>query len=207
MNDMGPLPTEMPGLISDRLAAVEAERDRLLLAIKTHHAQKADDRCIEDDDRLYEAARLPPCDRRVGDKLAMVKNCIRFIENRCQSGGWLSYAQLELQLKHTLEGQTVYQNRCVHLADFIGMLIRRGIWAQDRTLGEVASRAGQCGTLQASLMCYLDAAAFKGNWSMDLAPLPTEIVGCILEAIHTTNHSTPAKTGQQNQEQNPDVSV
>lgn len=73
------------------------ERDALRVAIKTHHSQKADDRCILDDDRLYAAAGLPPCDRRVGDKAAMLKNCERFIERRCESGGWPSYAQLEAE--------------------------------------------------------------------------------------------------------------
>src|SRR5262245_742707 len=53
-----------------RAQAAEAKAKRLHDAIAAHHAQKADDRCIEDDDRLYAAAGLPPCDRRVGDKLA-----------------------------------------------------------------------------------------------------------------------------------------
>jgi|AGTN01.3.fsa_nt_gi hypothetical protein len=75
-----------------------SERDRLLDAIKAHHAQKADDRCVEDDDRLYEAAGLPPCDRRVGDKFAMIQNCARFIESRCEGGGpWKSYAEMEAE--------------------------------------------------------------------------------------------------------------
>lgn len=75
------------------------ERNKLLNAIKEHHAQKADDRCIEDDDRLYEAAGLPPCDRRVGDKEAMLHNCARFIENRCQGGGWPTYVELEEKIR------------------------------------------------------------------------------------------------------------
>lgn len=75
-----------------------AERDKLLNAIKEHHAQKADDRCIEDDDRLYAAAGLPPCDRRVGCKEDMLMNCARFINQRCESGGpWKSYAELEAE--------------------------------------------------------------------------------------------------------------
>lgn len=65
-------------------------------AIRTHRAQKADDRCIEDDDRLYEVLGDGiKCDRRVGDKDAMLHNCQRFIENRCQGGGWPTYAELE----------------------------------------------------------------------------------------------------------------
>lgn len=75
-----------------------AERDKLRAAIREHHAQKADDRCIEDDDKLYAAAGLPPCDRRVGDKFEMVKNYIRFVERRCEGGGWPTYAELEKRL-------------------------------------------------------------------------------------------------------------
>ena len=71
----------------------------LRAAIAVHHGQKADDRCIEDDDKLYAAAGLPPCDRRVGDKEAMLANCRRFIENRCEGGHWPSYADLEKELK------------------------------------------------------------------------------------------------------------
>lgn len=70
----------------------------LRAAIAAHHAQKADDRCIEDDDRLYAAAGLPPCDRRVGDKEAMLANCARFIARRCEGGGWPSYVELEAQI-------------------------------------------------------------------------------------------------------------
>lgn len=74
------------------------EAQALHAAIATHHAQKADDRCIEDDDRLYAAAGLPPCDRRVGDKAAMLRNCERFIDRRCEGGGWPTYAELESRL-------------------------------------------------------------------------------------------------------------
>jgi hypothetical protein len=72
--------------------------EKLRDAIVKHHRQKADDRCIEDDDRLYAAAGLPPCDRRVGDKAAMLKNCERFINARCEGGGWMTYAELEAEL-------------------------------------------------------------------------------------------------------------
>lgn len=82
----------------------------LRTAIVIHHAQKADDRCIEDDDRLYAAAGLPPCDRRVGDKFAMLRNCARFIENRCQGGGWPSYVELERQISQLLTDKAVLEN-------------------------------------------------------------------------------------------------
>ncbi|HEX8653089.1 MAG TPA: hypothetical protein VF708_19890 [Pyrinomonadaceae bacterium] len=69
-----------------------------LEAVREHHDQKADDRCIEDDTRLYEAFGLPPADHRVGDKLAMLQNCARFIMRRCEGGGWPSYAELKAQI-------------------------------------------------------------------------------------------------------------
>ena len=72
-----------------------AEVQRLRAAIAEHHGQKADDRCIGDDDRLYQAAGLSPCDRRVGDQAAMLENCRRFIEQRTEGGGWPTYRELE----------------------------------------------------------------------------------------------------------------
>lgn len=85
--------------LKDVLAWGDASADlasRLLAAVREHHGQKADDRCVEDDDRLYEAADLPPCDRRVGSKEEMLRNCERFIDRRCEGGGpWRSYADLE----------------------------------------------------------------------------------------------------------------
>lgn len=88
---------EIPHGHSDNcdLYKLEREVSALKSAIAAHHGQKADDRCIFDDDRLYAAAGLPPCDRRVGSKEDMLKNCARFIERRCEAGGWKSYAELE----------------------------------------------------------------------------------------------------------------
>jgi len=75
-----------------------AEVERLREAIFRHREQKADDRCIEDDDRLYAALGDGiKCDRRVGDKEAMLRNCARFIDRRCEGGGWPSYAELEAE--------------------------------------------------------------------------------------------------------------
>lgn len=99
-------------IIADRDAIrAECERRQNLLsesnarlltleaAIVTHRSQKADDRCIEDDDRLYEALGDGiKCDRRVGDKAAMLRNCERFVNQRCEAGGpWKSYAELEAE--------------------------------------------------------------------------------------------------------------
>ena len=83
-------------------AALAAENERLLAAIREHHAQVADDRCVPDDDKLYAAAGLPPADRRVGDKAAMLKNCEKFVERRCEEGGWASYADLQNLLREWL---------------------------------------------------------------------------------------------------------
>lgn len=76
-----------------------AELAKLRAAVAKHHAQKADDRCHLDDDELYAAAGLPPVDRRVGDKFEMIKNCTRFVERRCEGGGWPTYAELEAKVK------------------------------------------------------------------------------------------------------------
>lgn len=90
---------DIPAL-ADAVAALVAEVERLTEAIKTHRSQKADDRCIEDDDRLYEALGDGiKCDRRVGSKSAMLTNCQRFIQNRCEGGGWPSYAELEAKVQ------------------------------------------------------------------------------------------------------------
>lgn len=71
-----------------------AGHDRLRQAIIKHRSQKADDRCIEDDDELYAAlGDGVKCDRRVGD------NCARFIERRCEGGGWPTYTELEKALQ------------------------------------------------------------------------------------------------------------
>ena len=52
-----------------------------------------------DDDELYEVlGDNIKCDRRVGDKVDMLINCARFIERRCEAGGWPTYAQLEQEI-------------------------------------------------------------------------------------------------------------
>lgn len=83
---------------SQALDRLIEEHEALLTAVKEHWSQKADDRCIEDDTRLYAAAGLPPADHHVGDKDAMLANCKRFIERRCEGGKWPSYAELESRL-------------------------------------------------------------------------------------------------------------
>lgn len=84
--------------VSELLEIERLKTALLVNAIKTHREQKADDRCIEDDDRLYEVLGDGiKCDRRVGDQCAMLENCKRFIANRTEGGGWPSYAELEKQ--------------------------------------------------------------------------------------------------------------
>ena len=89
------------GLMLLRRALFEIHK--LKSAITKHHAQKADDRCWLDDDDLYLAAGLPIVDRRVGDKAAMLENCKRFVNGRCDGGGWKSYAELERENKELKE--------------------------------------------------------------------------------------------------------
>ena len=84
----------------------ELSRELLNLrnAIREHRAQKADDRCIEDDDKLYAALGDGiKCDRRIGNPCAMLENCKRYIERRTEPGGWATYAELEQLLRETRE--------------------------------------------------------------------------------------------------------
>lgn len=77
----------------------ESEAARLRTAIETHRAQRADDRCWLDDLELYKVLgdEAEP-DNRVGDKYQMLANCVRFIDNRCEGGGWRSYIEIEREL-------------------------------------------------------------------------------------------------------------
>ena len=69
-------------------------------AVAKHHSQHADDLCYMDDDELYAVAGLPARDATVGDPRAMLRNCKRFIRNRCFGGGpWKSYAELEAEVE------------------------------------------------------------------------------------------------------------
>lgn len=113
-----------------RLRAALAERDgefgRLKDAIRQHRGQKADDRCIEDDDRLYAAlGDGVACDRHVGDKAAMLANCARFIDRRCQGGRWPSYAELEAELA-TLRAQNLaHAERIAAQSDALGRVAEK----------------------------------------------------------------------------------
>ena len=77
-----------------------ARIEELLAAITKHHSQHADDLCWMDDDELYAVAGLPARDATVGDPRAMLKNCKRFIRQRCTGeGSWKSYAELEADVR------------------------------------------------------------------------------------------------------------
>lgn len=80
-------------------AIVEGERAKA--AIRKHRNQHGDDRCWLDDQELYAVLDDGDLgDNRVGDPAAMLENCKRFIAQRCIAGGpWVSYAELEGQLK------------------------------------------------------------------------------------------------------------
>lgn len=84
---------------SPPLAALADEVERLHAAIIDHRAQRGDDRCWTDDQKLYAVlGDGDQGDNRVGDKAAMLKNCDRFLTNRCEGGGpWKTYAELEAE--------------------------------------------------------------------------------------------------------------
>lgn len=74
---------------------------RLMEVIIDVHSQRDDDLCWMDIDQIFLAAGLPVPDRRVGDKLEMVGNCLKFINGMCKDGGagWVSYADLARVVK------------------------------------------------------------------------------------------------------------
>lgn len=95
---------------------------RLRGAVRDHWSQHCDDRCWLDDDALYAAAGLPPVDRRVGDKVAMLANCQRYIDARCEGGGWPSYAELEAEIARLRQ---LYAGACARIAAQAEVLSRR----------------------------------------------------------------------------------
>lgn len=112
--------TEEPYLLGPRIVELRKQRDALLDAIREHHDQKADDRCIEDDTKLYAVAGLEPADHHVGDPEAMLANCARFIKNRCQAGKWPNYVDLERQLAEANASLITVRGQCIELAATAG---------------------------------------------------------------------------------------
>lgn len=74
------------------------ENLRLRAAVINHRSQRSDDRCWLDDQELYAVLGDGDLgDNRVGDKTAMLENCKRFLDQRCQAGGWKTYAEMEAE--------------------------------------------------------------------------------------------------------------
>lgn len=99
-------------------------------AIRKHRDQIADDRCVFDDEELYEVlGEEIKCDRRVGSKEQMLENCRRFIDNRCEGGHWPTYKQLHdslLKIKSLCQSAIDEPSTSSHplvLSSFLGRLI------------------------------------------------------------------------------------
>lgn len=89
---------ERTRIACEHFDSVNTRAHALADAIKKHRAQKADDRCIFDDDVLYDALGDGiKCDRRVGSQEAMLQNCERFIKCRTEQGHWPTYVELETE--------------------------------------------------------------------------------------------------------------
>ena len=73
--------------------------ERVMAAIRSVHAEHADDLCWmpADVNRIFEAAGLPPQDLRVGDRAAMRRNCDRYVDALYDGGPWRSYGELEAE--------------------------------------------------------------------------------------------------------------
>lgn len=107
---------ELESQLTSTQAALAAERERaekLESAIREHWSQKNDDRCWEDDVKLYAAVPLPESTHHcIGDPAAMLENCKRFIDQRCVKGGlWKSYAELERELTTLRQQLADLQNK------------------------------------------------------------------------------------------------
>lgn len=145
-------PITVQGTLDDFMdSSAEQRASKLWDAIVAHHAQKADDRCIEDDDKLYAAAGLPPCDRRVGSKAEMLRNCERFLDNRCQEGGWPTYVTLEERIEE------------------LELALRRVV--------EAAPNAGKGETYQDCLARLKAEAGESLIWNQKLAPQGEALMG------------------------------
>lgn len=178
------------------IADLLADRDALAEAIREHRRQKADDRCIEDDDRLYAALGDGiKCDRRVGSKEEMLANCKRFIERRCEGGGWPSYRELEERLRQAEADAAALRDvvsRAVHggctfrLGSFYNEAhallesnhASRGLLEELERLKAAAAQSvcTQCGTASAILIgeswccgyCYLRARCERQEKAIEL---------------------------------------
>lgn len=92
-------------------AAVVPEIDitNLLNVIREVHSDHADDLCWLSIDEIFIAASLPIPDRSVCDKVAMRKNCDRFIDVMCSGGNLPSYAELERKIISLEKANELYR--------------------------------------------------------------------------------------------------
>lgn len=83
--------------LQEKAEKAEKEWAGLLSAIKTVHAEHADDLCWmpADVNRIFVAAGLPAQDLYVGDTEAMLSNCKRYVSCLQSGGPWKSYKDLE----------------------------------------------------------------------------------------------------------------
>jgi hypothetical protein len=74
---------------------------KVLEEIVKLHRRHADDMCWmpKDLEPLWEAAELPKPDLKVGDRFAMLKNCVRYVECLEDGGCWRTYEELEADNK------------------------------------------------------------------------------------------------------------
>lgn len=84
--------------------------------VRDVHDQHGDDLCWMDIDRIFAAAGLSVPDRKVGDKVAMLTNCERFINVMCSGGKWRSYAEMERELEIARENVAQLQKRVKFLS-------------------------------------------------------------------------------------------
>jgi hypothetical protein len=92
----------------------------LLFVIARAHRQHADDLCWMDIDLIFAAAGLPVPDRKVGDKVAMLDNCRRYVHTMCAGGGWKTYEELEKEITRLQELARKQDDLLKRFADRIG---------------------------------------------------------------------------------------
>jgi hypothetical protein len=89
---------KMGGRDNNLIAEILEKHVKLVKVITQVQKARADDTCWMDIDLIFKACGLPVPDRKVGDKVAMLKNCDRFVNTMCSGGAWKSYVELEAEL-------------------------------------------------------------------------------------------------------------
>jgi hypothetical protein len=125
----------------------------LLKVIQEVHAERGDDVCWMDIDKIFVAAGLTVPDRRVGDKEAMLKNCKLFIDNMCAGGKWKSYLELERELAEVKAADVAHArqvkiaNRCASCGSQ-SLFIVSGGWITCSVIGCKDPGAGAKGVIE-----------------------------------------------------------